>query len=274
MVAAVGGVLVLDHYRLMPLLGSKGMVLACVAGVLAVLGFREVGKLARAAGTGLLTCSGLFGTLVIGLTPAWRQFFPYLLLDDIWFVLAAILILVFLEQMVRFRVDGAIVRIGATMLAVLYLGAGIAILLTIRMERGLPALVLFLAAVKSTDIGAYFVGTAIGRHKLIAWLSPGKSWEGLIGGLAAGAGASLLVVWLSGVHPRLAIDLSLGRAAIFGIAVGLAGQFGDLCESLLKRSARAKDSGALIPEFGGVLDILDSLLLAAPVGYLLLEIML
>ena len=126
---------------------------------------------------------------------------------------------------------------------------------------------LFLAAVKCTDIGAYFVGSAVGRHKLIVWLSPGKSWEGLIGGLAFAAGVSILVAW------AWKIDAAVWEAAVFGVAVALAGQFGDLCESLLKRSARVKDSGAALPEFGGVLDLLDSPLLAAPVGYVLLAAM-
>ncbi len=274
MIAAVAGLLALDWYATMPLADVKGHVLACAVILLGVLAFREIGKLARAAGAGVLTCSGLFGTIVLGTMPVWRQLFPFLLLDDVWFILGAIVILTFLEQMIRYRVDGAIGRIAATLLAALYLGAGTALMLNIRMVRGVPTLALFLAAVKSADIGAYFVGTAVGRHKLIAWLSPGKSWEGLVGALAGGAGASVLAAWLLGLHPPLATGMSLRQAAVFGAVIGLAGQFGDLCESLLKRSARAKDSGSLVPEFGGVLDIIDSPLLAAPIAYLLLEIML
>jgi phosphatidate cytidylyltransferase len=175
---------------------------------------------------------------------------------------------VFLEQMIRHRLDAALARVGATLLAVAYLGVGAAVMLAIRVDKGVPALILFLAAVKCTDIGAYFTGSAIGRHKLIAWLSPGKSWEGLFGGLAAAAGVSMLVVWLLGMR------MSLAWAAGFGVIVGAVGQFADLCESLLKRSAKIKDSGALVPEFGGVLDVLDSPLLAAPAAYVLLNMLL
>jgi phosphatidate cytidylyltransferase len=130
-------------------------------------------------------------------------------------------------------------------------------------------LVIFLAAAKFTDIGAYFTGSFIGKHKMIPWLSPGKSWEGLVGGLATAAGISVLLAWLllEGDQPPLRMW------AIFGPVVGLAGQFGDLCESLLKRAAGAKDSGALVPEFGGVLDMLDSVLLSAPVATVVLVAM-
>jgi phosphatidate cytidylyltransferase len=168
-----------------------------------------------------------------------------------------------------------VARVSATLLAVVYLGAGAALMLAIRMDErlGVPALVLFLAAVKFTDIGAYFTGTAIGRHKLIPWLSPGKTWEGLAGGLAAAAGISMLVVWAFRHVQSAHLSLSYAQAAIFGVVVGGIGQFGDLSESLLKRSAQVKDSGSLVPEFGGILDILDSPLLAAPPAYVLLAVM-
>ncbi|RPI58417.1 MAG: CDP-archaeol synthase [Planctomycetaceae bacterium] len=128
---------------------------------------------------------------------------------------------------------------------------------------------MFLVAVKCTDIGAYFTGSAIGRHKLIPWLSPGKTWEGLLGGMAAAAGVSVLAVWAMDIHIA-GSALPFWRAVVFGVVVGLIGQFGDLSESLMKRSVNVKDSGAVVPEFGGVLDILDSPLLAAPAGYLML----
>ena len=270
LIAAVSGLLVLDARTEMALADVRGVVLAGVLAVLGVLALREIARLARSAGTGVLLVSGLLGTFAVGLLPVWSQFCRPLLLDDVWFGLGAIVMGTFLEQMIHRQVAGAMGRIAVTLLAVLYLGAGTAILLVIRMEWGVPALVLFLAAVKCTDIGAYFTGTAVGRHKLIPWLSPGKSWEGLAGGLAAGAGAAVLAVWAFGHWPNLATGLSLAQAAGFGAVVGLFGQFADLCESLLKRSAQVKDSGALVPEFGGVLDILDSVLLAAPVSYVFL----
>jgi phosphatidate cytidylyltransferase len=134
------------------------------------------------------------------------------------------------------------------------------------MTWGVPLLAVFLTAVKCTDMVAYFVGSAVGRHKLIPWLSPGKSWEGLAGGLIGGAGAAMLAAWGLGAKA-----LAIWQAAGLGVALGAAGQFGDLCESLLKRSVQAKDSGSAVPQYGGVLDILDSPLLAAPVAWAILS---
>ncbi len=273
MVAVTGGVLIVEHLDVVAseLADVRGAVLAAVFVVLGVLAFRELRRLADAAGIHLLPVSGMGGAVLLGTMPFWRQLSPFFIGgDDVWAVLGVVVVAVFLEQMVRYRVEAAIPQVGATLLAVLYLAVGTAIVLLIRLDLGVPVIVLFLAAVKSADIGAYFTGVAIGRHKLIGWLSPGKTWEGLLGGLAVAAGASVLVVALCRLRPGLDLHLPLWKAGIFGAVVGLAGQFADLCESLLKRSAQVKDSGALVPEFGGVLDVLDSPLLAAPVAYVLL----
>ena len=124
---------------------------------------------------------------------------------------------------------------------------------------------MILLCVKMTDIGAFFTGRAIGKHKLIPWLSPGKTWEGLAGGLV-----------LSGIvgacfAPSI-VDLEWYKGALFGILIGGIGQLGDLLESMMKRDADVKDSGDLIPGFGGMLDVIDSPLLAAPFAYLLFSL--
>ena len=149
-----------------------------------------------------------------------------------------------------------------TALAIGYLGVGGAMIVAVR-GYGMGALVLFLAAVKAADSGAYFVGSAIGKHKVIPWLSPGKSWEGLAGGIAASIGITALAAWGAG------ISLALWQIAVFGASMAVIGQFGDLCESLMKRAANVKDSGALMPGFGGLLDLLDSPLIAAAPAYVM-----
>ena len=130
-------------------------------------------------------------------------------------------------------------------------------------------IVMILLVVKFTDIGAFFGGKALGRRKLIPWLSPGKTWEGLVCGvLTAGLMGALLSVR---IDPPM-YPLPWWKGFIFGVVIGGIGQLGDLLESLMKRDAEVKDSGKLIPGFGGVLDVIDSPLLAAPFAYLMFSL--
>jgi phosphatidate cytidylyltransferase len=266
LIVLIVAVLLVDWYlESRHILAVRALPLVVVLVPLLAVAFVELSDLTARGGAGVLTISGSFGALLLAGMPFWWQRLgrpadAYAVLA----VLGAVQLPIFLEQMIRFHTADATRRVGMTLLAVVYLGTGLAIMLAIRMKWGVAALVLLLAVVKCSDIGAYFVGSAIGRHKLIPWLSPGKSWEGLGGALAAGVVVSIFVVTVLG------LGMGVGRAAVFGAALAAAGQFGDLCESLLKRSAGIKDSGALVPEFGGTLDILDSLLLAAPVAYLIL----
>lgn len=118
-------------------------------------------------------------------------------------------------------------------------------------------IVLLVLAVWSFDTGAYFVGKRFGRRKFLSHISPSKTYAGLVGGIVAATAVSALVL------------VGLGQPAQSGLIVGpllsLAAQAGDLAESMLKRAAGVKDSGALIPGHGGVLDRVDSFLFAAPV---------
>ena len=135
---------------------------------------------------------------------------------------------------------------------------------------GLVALLSVLASVKLSDSFAYLIGRWLGQRKLSPALSPGKTIEGGIAALLFGLlGAAIVLYpvawWLTG---------SIGRATwskvlAFGLIVTLAGIAGDLAESLLKRESKAKDSGDVVPGMGGLLDVLDSAIGAAPVGYAL-----
>jgi len=128
-------------------------------------------------------------------------------------------------------------------------------------------LILYLVAVvKSSDIGAYFSGRALGRHKLFPRLSPKKTWEGFVGGLLTAVVVSLL--FQAGLGGKLG-RVAFGRvdAVLLGFVLALAGVCGDLFESLIKRASATKDSGRLIPGMGGLLDVLDSLLFGAPMLY-------
>ena len=249
----------------------RAMPMAAVLLILVVLAVGEVARMAAATGVRMLTASAVLGSVAVALMPFWRPMLPGPASGDhVLLLVGAVTLIVFAQQMLRARTEGALVAVACTLLAIVYVGVGSAMMLNIRLRRphGVLTFVLFMAVVKSTDIGAYFTGSAVGRHKLVGWLSPGKTWEGLAGGLAAAAGVSCLLAW------AMPMPLPWWRAMVFGAVVGLVGQFADLCESLLKRSAHVKDSGALMPEFGGVLDMIDSPLLAAPVAYMMLEILL
>ncbi len=112
------------------------------------------------------------------------------------------------------------------------------------------------------DVFAYFVGSLLGRHKISPRISPNKSWEGALGGLVAAVAASLVIAPYAGLNTAV--------AAAAGIVLGIGGQVGDLAESAIKRFAGVKDSGALIPGHGGVLDRLDSIMFNAPLLYYLI----
>ncbi|MEM6854554.1 MAG: phosphatidate cytidylyltransferase [Planctomycetota bacterium] len=125
--------------------------------------------------------------------------------------------------------------------------------------------------VKSCDIGAYFTGRFLGKRKLIEWLSPGKTWEGLIGGMAfAGLWAVVFTLIGNSLVPERAIAVWYALPA--GMLLGFLGQVGDLVASLLKRDAGVKDWAQTIPGFGGVMDVADSVLIVAPVAYWLLTL--
>ncbi|NLB60665.1 MAG: CDP-archaeol synthase [Lentisphaerae bacterium] len=123
-----------------------------------------------------------------------------------------------------------------------------------------------IAVVKCTDVGAFLVGRRWGRHKLIPRLSPAKTWEGVIGGVATGLLVSLVFRWLLGSQFGYA-QMLVRDALVLGLLLPVLGIFGDLTESMLKRAAKSKDTGGFIPGMGGLLDILDSLLFAAPLMF-------
>ena len=129
-------------------------------------------------------------------------------------------------------------------------------------------LLYFILVTKFSDMGAYSVGSLIGRHKMIPRISPGKTWEGFAGAIAVSSAASLVFVHFFGAKMA---GMNFLHAAILGILLSVTAVIGDLIESLFKREAGVKDSGGLFPGIGGILDLLDSLLFNAPIMYLYLR---
>ena len=132
--------------------------------------------------------------------------------------------------------------------------------------------VLYLVAVtKLSDVGAYLVGSALGRHQIVPHISPRKTWEGALGALAFGLGASCALYTLL---PQRLAAFTPAHAAALGILLSATAVIGDLAESVVKRSLDAKDSGTLVPGIGGVLDVIDSLLFTAPLLFFYLRLVL
>lgn len=177
--------------------------------------------------------------------------------------------------MQRYQKPGGVTeRIAMAVLAQAYVGVLLTFVIQLRFLHagawGIPALASLIIVVKMGDIGAYTVGRLVGRHKMAPVLSPGKTYEGAVGGIVfACAGAWLaLECLLPAIVPQGSRPQWIAGGWLwFGVLVGLAGMLGDLAESLLKRDLGCKDSSPWMPGFGGVLDILDSILLAAPVAY-------
>jgi phosphatidate cytidylyltransferase len=136
-------------------------------------------------------------------------------------------------------------------------------------EWGLLALLSFLFVVKTADTGAYFTGRALGRHKMTPILSPKKTIEGAIGGIVSACAASWGVFYFAGpflVRSQFAMPSTLGWLS-YGLVIAITGMIGDLAESLLKRDMERKDSSTWLPGLGGVLDIIDAVLVAGPFAY-------
>ncbi len=129
-------------------------------------------------------------------------------------------------------------------------------------------LLYFILLTKFSDMGAYVVGSLIGRHKMIPRISPAKTWEGFAGALLISTVASLAFVHFLGGHMA---GMNSLHAVILGIVLSSTAVIGDLIESLFKRECGAKDSGNILPGIGGILDLLDSILFNAPIMYLYLR---
>jgi phosphatidate cytidylyltransferase len=191
---------------------------------------------------------------------------------------AAVVMVAFLAEMAAFRAPGeSVPRIALTVWIAAYLGLLPAFFVQLRwlgsapengpIDRGTLALALAAFVPKCADIGAYFTGRLLGRHRMAPVLSPKKTWEGAVGGGIASIAAAISLNRLGPVLPH-GIWAEVG----FGITVGVTGILGDLAESLIKRDRGHKDASQAVPGFGGVLDVIDSIIFAAPVAYCWLAI--
>jgi len=185
-------------------------------------------------------------------------------------VLTALVIISFaLSLMKPNDMKTALTSVAATILSVVYIALLAGFLVGVRMLADTPQtarlasklLTMFFAMVIFTDTGAFYAGRNFGKHKLAPHISPGKTVEGFVGGLLAAIGAGALCKYT--FFP----EINLFHALALGGLIGLIGPVGDLSESLLKRGSDVKDSAAIMPGHGGILDRVDSVVFCAPLLY-------
>jgi len=182
-------------------------------------------------------------------------------------LLAAAVVFPLIWLLFRHRRKTTFIDWAWTLAGTLYMGWMLSHYVALRgLEQGEGWVLLALLSTFACDAAAFFVGRARGRHLLAPTISPGKTWEGAIGGFIAAAAAAL-VLYI--ILDRLGLSLPLGYAwaILLGCLIGFFAQLGDLAESLLKRSAGVKDSGGLLPGHGGILDSIYSLIFTVVIVY-------
>jgi phosphatidate cytidylyltransferase len=252
--------------------------------IITLLGIRELYQLLEAKGARPLWGVGLTAGALLPVVGYFGNEYHATIL------MTASLLAFMVIQVGKAEISQALASISGTFFGVFYVGWLLAHTVTLRnfqsvvgAKWGTDAAALFdpnagaffltfcLTAVVLCDAGAYFVGRAWGRRKLAPKVSPGKTVEGSLGGIVVGTlGALVCKALFDFLWPELSRAFSWPTAAAFGAVLSVAGMIGDLVESLLKRDAAQKDAGALLPGMGGVLDRIDSALLAIPVMYYLL----
>ncbi|HEY2113852.1 MAG TPA: phosphatidate cytidylyltransferase [Candidatus Angelobacter sp.] len=217
----------------------------------------------------------------------WAFPIEYPLLRALWMLLFLTPVIFGIPLVFRKELRGGLASAAASILGVIYVATSLSLLIELRAEPLRNVLIVFiLFSVWAGDIAAYYVGRAIGKHKLAPIVSPNKSWEGAIASIAASVGVAFAVFHFTPqlssyfanseqyrVYSQFSLPRSLFKSAVpapghivaLGILVNVAAQFGDLFESALKRGAGVKDSGTLLPGHGGILDRIDALLFAIPI---------
>lgn len=225
------------------------------------LGGIELSRLAAARGLRVLNPVAGVGLALLATSWYWPQFTLVSPGGCFLAAVAAVLAGLLLQQHFQYGNEGALSNCGISCFSMLYLGLLGAFMLALRIEGGPWVILMFISVVKSSDIGAYTFGKLFGKHKLSPRVSPKKTWEGLGGAMIVAAAVSMAFAAGFGI-------MGVWLAPVFGAAMAAIGQLSDLAESMLKRDAQQKDSSNRVPGFGGILDVVDSLLFAAPAAYL------
>ncbi|MGD0571838.1 MAG: phosphatidate cytidylyltransferase [Sedimentisphaerales bacterium] len=238
----------------------RGAAVAVLVALLIIPGLFEISKLAAVKGVKILLPVSIPVSVLLATSSYWLL---RLTLADgfIFFLLSFALMACFLYQRIRYGLSGVLVNCGAACFSILYLGLLGAFVPATYIDFGSWRLLMLIFVVKCCDIGAYTAGRLFGKHKFSPVISPKKTWEGMAGGV-------VLAVLTAVAFAVFCDIMSWQLAIVFGVIFAFLGQLGDLAESMLKRDAETKDSSNSVPGFGGILDVVDSVLITAPLGYL------
>lgn len=223
--------------------------------------FFELSGLAEKSNLQLLLPVSIPACIMLAGCWFWSQALTITVSKFVLLLLALSFLALIIYQYKKNGFTGLLENCGAALFAIIYLGLLTSFILAIRIEFGVLYLLMFIFVVKYADVGAYFTGVLFGRHKFSPVISPGKTWEGLIGAIIF---ATIVACAFAAVFHIISIK----GALVFGPLFAFIGQMGDLAESAIKRQAAQKDSAGTIPGFGGILDVIDSLLVSAVFAYL------
>lgn len=257
---------------------------------LAILAAEEVLDLLRAKHLRPIGWTCHLGTLIVMLAASLPIWWPSSEVSSQanqaeWtlYALAFGVVLAIVGEMRRYEKPGqSMIHLGLTVFSIFYVGGLLSFVIRLRLvQQGTPegnaygmlALLSMIVVVKISDIGAYFIGSNFGRTKLVPRLSPGKTLEGTLGGLATSClGSYIVFVWIGPWLLGGPVASMPWGWLLFALLVSPAGMIGDLAESMFKRDMETKDSSKWLIGLGGVLDVLDSMLLGAPMALLCWEL--
>ncbi|MBN1375710.1 MAG: phosphatidate cytidylyltransferase [Dehalococcoidia bacterium] len=234
-------------------------VLTALAATVAALSAYEYYKIVKSEHIQPLTYFGIVFSVLMVL----NAHSPFSFTLPLLLVLATLIPLIWM--IFRSNKDNSFINWSWTLTGILYTGWLISFYISMRsLEHGMGWVFLVLSCTAFSDVFAYAIGSKIGTHTLASSVSPGKTWEGSVGGLVGSILFAIIVSLL------FSLPLTYWQMITAGIIITVSSQLGDLVESLLKRNMQTKDTGSLLPGHGGILDRIDSHLLIAPIAYYLI----
>jgi phosphatidate cytidylyltransferase len=237
-----------------------GTLITILVALSMIPGLFELSKFASAKGIKILLPVSIPASILIVSSSWWLGLLPISPVLILYILLSLFICISLLYQYLRYGLTNVFANTAAACFSVLYLGVLASFIPAVHIDFGPLNLLMLVFVVKACDIGAYTAGSLFGKHKFSPVISPKKTWEGM-------AGVVFLSILVAVAFAVFCDIMPWWLGVIFAVLFAFIGQLGDLAESMLKRDAEMKDSSKSVPGFGGILDVVDSLLVTAPFGY-------